>query len=79
MSEDRIQVPFTSVRKSFADPKPAWGKEGDDTYIRCGGCGQCINLDHTIAPNGDVNPSVHHDDPRCGWHVWVTLVGWKVN
>jgi hypothetical protein len=73
-----ILVPFTEVRRSFAEPKPAWGidKGSGEVFIRCGGCGQCLNLDHEILSDGTVRPSVHHDNPDCGWHVFVTLEGY---
>jgi hypothetical protein len=36
-----------------------------------------LTLDHRIEANGDVNPSLWHDDPGCGWHVYGTFVGWN--
>jgi hypothetical protein len=85
---DRIQIPRTSARKSYhtsttrkpnvdADSVcPAWGIDsGGTVFIRCA-CGMCMDLQHTIEPNGDVNPSIFHDRDGCGWHVMGTLVGW---
>src|SRR5882762_8866810 len=75
----RIIVPFTEHRKSFEHPAPAWGRDkgSGEIFIRCGGCGKCIDLDHQVAANGDVTPSVWHDSPDCGWHVHITLEGWQ--
>jgi hypothetical protein len=73
----RVVIPKTDLRRSFADPSPAWGREkSGELFIRCQ-CGLCMGLDlHTVEPNGDVSPSLHHDDPKCGWHVYATLADW---
>lgn len=75
-----IEVPKNKgFRKSFEEPKPVWGIDsGGALYIRCGGCGVCVGFDesHTIAADGTVSPSVHHDDGQCGWHVFVKLLDW---
>jgi hypothetical protein len=67
------------ARKSFEEPKPAWGRDASgEIFIRCG-CGKCINLDpqHKIDNNGVINPSVWHDDPKCGWHQFVQLLDYN--
>ncbi len=74
-------VPFTLIRKSFVDPTPAWGIDKGDggVFVRCGQCGKAVDLheQHTIAADGTVSPSVHHDEPGCGWHVHIKLEGWR--
>lgn len=63
-------------------PAPAWGRDARGfLFIRCA-CGLCLSLDegHVIAANGEVSPSLHHDDVKpdgdhCGWHVYGTLEG----
>lgn len=73
---DRISIPRTEHRKRFIDPKPAWGRDATgELFIRCA-CGIVMGLDHEIAENGDVNPSLFHDSPECGWHVMGTLQNW---
>lgn len=32
---------------------------------------------HTIAANGEVEPSVVCTVEGCGWHEFITLEGWK--
>jgi len=70
-------VPFTDLRKSFIEPKPAWGIEKGDgaVFVRCGVCGKCIDLPHSIADDGTVSPSVVC---ACGWHVHIKLQNWLV-
>jgi hypothetical protein len=53
------------------------GRSGDryTPLVRCPTCCETFSLSrHTIAADGAVTPSVVC--PRCGWHAWVTLVGW---
>lgn len=37
-----------------------------------------MNLDrlHVVEANGNVFPSLHHDDAGCGWHEWGRLLDW---
>lgn len=73
---DRVLIPKTDVRKRFVDPKPAWGRDaGGHLFIRCA-CGICMGLDHEIDAEGNVSPSLWHDDPNCGWHVHGRLLDW---
>ncbi len=47
-------------------------------WVSCGGCGAKATLeDHSIAPDGTVNPSLVCPE-GCGWHVFGRLVGWPV-
>lgn len=73
-----IEIPKTNFRKSFEEPMPAWGKDKQGKlFIRCE-CGKCMGLDnHTVSDDGTVNPSLHHDEPDCGWHVWGKLLDWS--
>lgn len=53
---------------------PRWS-----AMIRCPSCAKPLSLvNHTIAPDGQVSPSVGHPDiyPPCDWHVTPKLVGW---
>lgn len=71
---DRVRIPKTE--RLNEGEGPAWDLINGQLWIRCK-CGQPNRLDHEIAPNGDLNPSLFHDDPACGWHVWATLEGWN--
>lgn len=75
--DERIRIPRTDTgRKFFVEPMPAWGRDASGKlFLRCA-CGKCMGLEHEIAPNGDVNPSLWHDEQDCGWHVWGTLEDW---
>jgi len=65
-----------NARKRNIEPMPAWGKDASGAvWVRCK-CGLPMDLDHEIALDGQVTPSLWHDDPRCGWHVRAKLEGW---
>lgn len=44
-------------------------------WVKCPGCGIFGGLDHEIAKNGDVSPSL--DCPSCDFHKNVTLSDWQ--
>lgn len=78
MSANRVELPKVQARKSLVEPSPAWGRDaGGEVFIRCS-CGVCMNLDreHAIDTEGNVNPSLHHAEPQCGWHVFARLLDW---
>ena len=57
-----------------------WVNRADGTrsaVIGCPDCGQAASLDHTIGPNGDVDPSLVCPLDACRFHEYVRLVGWK--
>jgi hypothetical protein len=56
----------------FGD-KPRWS-----AIIRCPACGMYLPIpNHTIAPDGQVTPSVGHPVGACGWHPpSPKLLGW---
>lgn len=63
--------------KANSEPKPAWGRfAGGEAWVRCQ-CGQVLYLDHDVAADGTVSPSLWHDEPGCGYHVMATLQGWQ--
>jgi hypothetical protein len=44
--------------------------------LRCN-CGRVIRLlDHAVSADGKVSPSIWHDVPECGWHVWGQFKDW---
>lgn len=53
---------------------PAWGRDlYGDLWVRCV-CGLAMSLDHEVAADGTITPSIHHDDSACGWHVHGILL-----
>lgn len=65
------------LRRSMAPPMPAWGAdERGAVWVRCV-CGEVMDLDHEVAADGSVSPSLWHDDPGCGWHVSARLLDWR--
>ena len=49
--------------------------------ICCPSCKRYLNLvNHTIAPDGQVSPSVGHpkEYPPCPYHTYPRLIGWSV-
>lgn len=76
---------------SFEEPgQPAWDLARDPDLVaqhgegrsevlvlRCN-CGKIIRLlDHQVAQDGRITPSIWHDIPDCGWHVYGRLDGWE--
>jgi hypothetical protein len=73
-----------------AKGQPAWDISRDSKLVadygdgldgvvvlRCN-CGKVIRLlDHRIKPDGTIEPSVWHDVPGCGWHVFARLEEWS--
>lgn len=63
-------------------PKPRWWPDANgDPLIRCGECGGMSGLQHEIAADGTVSPSIWHDvkykgKQFCNWHVFGKLEGW---
>jgi hypothetical protein len=81
---EHIIIPKTDVRMGgpSIEPRPAWFKdEHGFVWLRCE-CGHILNIDthnhtHAIGPDGVVTPSLWHDVPECGFHVFGTLDGWQ--
>lgn len=52
-----------------------WRKIGGAIFVHCPQCNFCASLNHEIAVDGVVTPSV--ECPRdCGFHESVKLLGW---
>lgn len=47
---------------------------GQRVFVTCPGCGLKASLDHDVADDGKVSPSL--DCPECEFHAHVTLAGW---
>ena len=51
-----------------------WWKFGGRIYVTCPGPGEGLPLDHDIASDGRVSPSL--DCPLCEYHEFVELADW---
>lgn len=65
-----------------------WGERGSwfpvtkssgrrSAIIVCPGCGRAQSLDHEIAVDGTVTPSLQCAFDSCAFHEWVRLDGWE--
>jgi hypothetical protein len=72
-----IDIPSSATRPL---PKGTYRRLGryqsseHTAIIACADCGEESILDHDIAPDGTITPSV--ECPACKWHVHGRLIGW---
>lgn len=76
----RYQIPLAPSNRREDMPAGSWRLVmwGDDRsfIISCPKCGLEACANHSIEPNGDVNPSVVCPHDGCDFHEFVTLEGW---
>jgi len=72
----RVQIPYEPLPRKVG-ASSAWTKERGEVWVRCN-CGKWLALDHDVAGDGAVSPSLVHEyeDGGCGWHVHAQLLGW---
>lgn len=58
-------------------PRSDWGKMGKNVYVVCPGCRERYRLDHDVAADGTVSPSL--DCPTCPFHDHVRLAEWEAS
>jgi hypothetical protein len=51
--------------------------ESQRVTVWCGACGRSATIDHDIAADGTVTPSLMCPYDGCGWHVFARLEGWQ--
>lgn len=56
--------------------KPVYVDMKRTAKLACPGCGNAAVLDHEIAPDGTVTPSVECPFEPCTFHDDVKLLGW---
>jgi hypothetical protein len=58
-------------------PADRWHRFGKTAVLACPGCGRTASLlDHHIADDGKVSPSVDCPNQHCDFHKFVILEGW---
>lgn len=56
---------------------PTKTSAGPSAVISCPRCGMHGELDHTVAADGAVDPSLVCPAQGCGFHEWGRLAGWR--
>ena len=56
-------------------PSSDWSKMGGVVYLVCPGCGARVALNHDVADDGKITPSL--DCPSCEFHDYARLLGWS--
>ncbi len=56
--------------------RDGWSRNGDRVDVRCPDCGRIGELDHDVAADGRVSPSLDCPQPACGFHAYVVLDDW---
>ena len=67
-SSDDITMSTGTWRGTFPDAK--------SVRVSCPGCGSAGYLNHDVAADGTVTPSLVCPHSVCGFHEYVRLVGW---
>lgn len=69
---------FPEMGITLKQPKGTWKKRGDGLIsVVCPDCGEGAFLDHTVADDGTVTPSLVCSVTGCKFHEFVKLDGWK--
>ena len=66
----------TIPRGTPNDDGPRWYLFGGVVFVTCGECSFRSSLDHDIAGDGTVTPSLECPADGCDWHVNARLEGW---
>jgi hypothetical protein len=72
-------VPAVLKRGAVEDRfEPGMWKGSVTIYVSCPKCGLIAALDHQVADDGTVTPSLvcPEDEGGCGWHDTVRLDSW---
>lgn len=67
-----------ALNKPFKPVPGYWWRVGPNVWVCCPECGQAAGLDHEIADDGTVTPSLDCPNERCTFHEsGVKLKDWK--
>lgn len=64
-------------RHNSLAPSPSWWRSNDQVWMVCPN-GHAGQLDHEIAPDGTVTPSVQCPEDGCSFHDMVKLANWEI-
>lgn len=78
-----IDIPQALTEDFWTDePGPIWRRSTRDgkltANVKCGNGHIASLVDHTIAADGTVTPSLDCATEGCSWHVHARLVGWPL-
>lgn len=77
MTSGRYELDFDDDPDNDGPAPGMWSKFGESVLVRCPLCQTVAALDHDVASDGAVSPSlVCPNDSACSWHVVARLVGW---
>lgn len=76
---DTVYVFTTDWRDSQPLAKGQWRLWGGNIMARCPECGEIYLLDHEVASDGTVTPSLECPTEGCSFHEMIKLDGWKTD
>ena len=71
-------MPVDLVRRTAIDQRGVWEHWRGKVLASCPQCGGVAVLDHAVAADGTVSPSMECPYAGCEFHESVRLVGWEV-
>lgn len=64
--------------EAYTIPTDHWEiRDGFSVYVTCPGCDRSMPLDHDVADDGTVRPSLDCPVPGCDFHEHVRLERWE--
>lgn len=67
---DRVRIPQGRGRGT-------WREWAGKIWVTCPDCCQNYALDHDVAADGSVTPSLDCPTTTCAWHVYAVLEGFS--
>lgn len=73
----KFEIPYADWESRWKPTKGTWTIfAGKHVKVSCPDCGAFGNLDHTVDPDGTLNPSLVCPED-CGFHVWARLLDYE--
>jgi hypothetical protein len=76
MKSDRVVIKHVDFSKVGLAGPLSWWRSNEQVWTTCDQ-GHAASLDHEIAADGSVNPSVVCPEKECDFHEFVILEDWK--